>query len=358
MVKLSIEDYLLFMFSMKGLRKRVDFKHITQKVERDLKIKSEAKIRGAVDDLINKNFLEEKNGLIGITKNGEEFFSKRIEKIEKDIEKVNKPWLIVYHAKRYYPVVCKTILDFCKDRYVGFYALFTDKRFFRRDFRGKKITIKNFKELMFFINIHYIDVIPSVHRIGVDRPDWLVVDIDPGEKVDFEITKEVARITYKIFEKLKLNPALKFSGSRGFQVWSLIEKFDLPEEYQPLKLRGERKRERNYFSFFADCIRMIQKEVDKELPKVTTSDIALPKDKRKNLILLDSSSMKPMGLVRCPYGVHSKTGLVSMPISIKEIEKFNPKDASMKKVMERYKKKGNEFILKKSDPKNLIGYFV
>jgi DNA primase len=347
------EDYLLLMFSMKGVGKRVDFKHIKEKISRDLKKASDEEIKKTIENLISQNFLEEVNGLYGITEKGEKFFAERIKEIENDLRKVNEPWVIVYKAKQYYPSVANTVFEFCKNRHVGFYCLFTEKRFFRRDFRGKKIVLNSVKDLMFFINIHYIDVIPCVHRIGMERPDWLVVDIDPGPKVDFEKTKGVAEITFKIFEKLKLNPAMKFSGSRGFQIWSLIKEFEMPENYQPLILRGGSKREKNYFSLFADFVRIIQKEVDKEMPGITTAE-TLGKKEREEKILLDSASMKPMGLVRAPYAVHSKTGLVSMPISIKELKNFERESATTEKVLERYKKRGNEFLLKQSSPQKLI----
>jgi DNA primase len=350
------EDYLLLMFSMKGIGKRVDFNHVKEKISRDLKKFSDEEIKKFLENLISQNFLEEVNGLYGVTEKGKEYFAERIKEIEEELRKVNEPWVIVYKAKQYYPFVANTVFEFCKNRYVGFYCLFTEKRFFRRDFRGKKIVLNSVKDLMFFINIHYIDVIPCVHRIGIERPDWLVVDIDPGPKVDFEKTKEVAKITYKVFEKLKLNPVMKFSGSRGFQVWSLIKEFEMPENYQPLVLRGKSKRKKNYFSLFADFVRIIQKEVDKEIPGITTSE-TLGKKEREEKILLDSSSMKPMGLVRAPYAVHSKTGLVSMPISIKELKKFEKENATTEKVLERYKKIGNEFLLKPSSPEKLLDFF-
>ena len=131
---MKIEDYLLFMFSMKGVGKRVNFNHIKEKVSRDLREKNDERIKNAINLLIKKGFLEEKNGLIGITKEGKKFFDSYYKKIENEIEKVNKAWLIVYKAKNYYPKVAKTVVEFCKNRYVGFYALFTEKRFFRRDF--------------------------------------------------------------------------------------------------------------------------------------------------------------------------------------------------------------------------------
>jgi DNA primase len=350
------EDYLLLMFSMKGVGKRVDFAHVKEKISRDIKKFSEEEINKVLSGLIRQGFLEKVNEQYGVAEEGKKYFAERIREVETELRKVNEPWVIVYKAKQYYPIVADTVFEFCKDRYVGFYCLFTEQRFFRRDFRGKKIVLRSPKDLLFFINIHYIDVIPCVHRIGIQRPDWLVVDIDPGPKVDFKKTKEVAELTYKIFERLELNPALKFSGSRGFQVWSLIKEFQLPENYQPLTLRGESKREKNYFSLFADFVRLIQKEVDEELPRITTSE-TLGKEEREDKILLDSASMKPLGLVRSPYSVHSKTGLVSLPLQQRELKKFELQEATTEKTLERFKKRGNEFILKESDPRKILELF-
>ncbi len=346
------EDYLLLMFSMKGVGKRVDLKHVQEKLSRDLKKFSKEEVKRILENMVKVGFLEEVNGLYGITENGKKHFSEKLKNIEEELRKVNEPWVIVYKAKQYYPIVADTVFEFCKNRYVGFYCLFTEKRFFRRDFRGKKIILKSPKDLLFFVNIHCIDVIPCVHRIGIQRPDWLVVDIDPGPKVDFETTKEITEITYKIFKKLDLNPALKFSGSKGFQIWSAIKDFELPEFYRPLVLKGQSKRLRNYFSLFADFVRLIQKEVDKEFPGLTTSE--MEKRAREDKILLDPSSMKNMGLVRSPYAVHSKTGLVSLPLRLEELKQFTFSYATIENVIERYVKRGNEFLLKPADPKKII----
>lgn len=350
---IKLEDYLLFMFSMKGIGKRVDFDHIKKKVCRDLGKLEDEKLRKQLKELINQRFLEEVKGKYGVTKRGKEFFRKKFKNVEKELKRINKSWLIVYKAKEYYPKVAETVLEFCKDRYTGFYALFTEKRFFRRDFMGKKIVLKSVRDLLFFVSMHYIDVIPCVHRIGANRPDWLVVDIDAGPKVSWQQTKEVAEVVYKIFERLSLNPCLKFSGGRGFQVWSQIVNFSLPASYRPIQLKGKTKREKNYFTLFSDFIRIIQAEVDKEIPKLTTSGVST-RESRVDKVLLDPSSMKPMGLVRAPYGVHSKTGLVSMPLSLKELKSFEPNDASPEKVVERYEKLGNEFLLKPASPAKLL----
>jgi len=355
MAKINLSDYLLFMFSMKGVGRYADFNHVKDKVARDVGKFSDEQIKKIIDELINKNFLKQQNEKFGVTQEGKEFFASVFSKLENNFLKINKPWTIVYKAKQYYPVVADTVVEFCKNRYTGFYCLFTQQRFFRRDFGGKKIAIKTPKDLLFFIDIHYIDVIPCVHKIGSERPDWLVVDIDAGDKITFEQTKKVTEIAYKIFEKFDLNPALKFSGSRGFQIWSLIRDFSIPKEYQPVALTSNRKRD--YFSLFSDFIRIIQKEVDQEIPGLTTTDVG-KKERREDKILFDTSSMKPMGLVRSPYSVHSKTGLVSLPLMIKELKTFQPEHATTEKVIERYEKKGNEFLLKESNPDMLIRKLV
>jgi DNA primase len=351
------EDYLILMLSMKAIGKRVDLGHIIEKTLRDLKGIKREEIEERINKLVSEGLVNREGDLYSASARGREWFKERIEEVDKELRKINEPWVIVYEAKQYYPKVAPIILDFCKDRWIGFYCLFTEKRFFRRDFKGRKIKVSSLKDLMFYVNMHYVDVIPCVHRIGMQRPDWLVVDIDAGPKVSFEKTKEVTKVIYEVFQHFKLNPALKFSGSRGFQVWSLIEPFPFPDTYVPLRLPGESKRERNYFSLFSDLVRIIQKEVDKQIPGITLSDVG-EKETRTDKILLDSSSMKPMGLVRAPYGLHSKTGLISKPLSLEVLDEFKPLDASPTKVSKRYEERGDEFKLVPSDPLNIINRLV
>ncbi len=349
--------YLLLMLSMKPKGKAVDFNHIKEKFERDLKIKNGEEVKHVVNDLIKKGFIKFENNLYSASDEGRIFFKSQIKEVEHQLEKINRTWLFVYKSKQYYPIVKETILEFCKDRYVGFYCVFTQKRFFRRDFKGRKVTINSWKDLEFFINIHCIDIIPSVHRINSNRPDWLVIDIDAGSKVPFKKTIEVTRLIYEIFQEFDLNPALKFSGSRGFQIWSLIKDFEIPKECKPFPLRQKTKRQKNYFTIFSDFVRIIQKEVDKKVPNLTTCDLT-QKQKREDKILLDPSSMKKMGLVRAPYSIHSKTGLISLPIDISELPKFKLEKAKIEKAIKRYKENGNEFILKPSSPKKLLDCLV
>ena len=84
-----IEDYLLLMFSMKPEGKRVDFNHIKEKVERDLKVKDVGRIRRVLQNLVERGFLEEKDGLYSATRRGRNFFAQNLRNVEKELEKRN-----------------------------------------------------------------------------------------------------------------------------------------------------------------------------------------------------------------------------------------------------------------------------
>lgn len=346
-------DYIMLMLSMKSEGKRVDFKHVAEKAERDLGVKDK-EVEEALNELISSGFVDRADDLFSASKEGRETFQERMrdETMEEELKKINEPWVIVYVAKSYYPHVASTIAEFCMGRHVGFYTLFTEKRFFRRDFRGKKITISSPEELLSYVDMHYIDVIPCVHRIGVKRPDWLVADIDAGPEVRWEDVKAVTEEVYSVFSDFGLNPALKFSGSRGFQIWSLLVDLPIPEDYRPIELTSTR--ERSSFSLASDLMRMIQRRVDDEIPGKTVSDVSHKKE-RGDKVLIDPSSMKPMGLVRAPYSIHSKTGLVSMPLPLEELDRFKREMAEPRRVLKRYGERGNEFKLVPSDPGRAVG---
>jgi hypothetical protein len=80
------------------------------------------------------------------------------------------------------------------------------------------------------------------------------------------------------------------------------------------------------------------------LPGLTTAETA-KKEERVDKVLFDASIIKPMGDVRAPYSIHYKTGLVSMPLELKELGGFKPEQADPELVVKRYEKRGNEFKL-------------
>ena len=339
------EDHLMLMFCIKRKGKYVDLAHIQEKISRDAgRPYSEKEALSLVQELISRGWVEEKDGLYAATEKGREAFERRWREIK---DELNQDYLKVYRAKRYYPAVMPTLLEFCRDRYVSVFRLFTGRYWLQRKIGDKYITIKSEKDVWNQLDIHGIDFIPYIHRIGSDKPDWLVIDFDAGKKVEFQQTKRVVREAFKFLEGYGLSPKIKFSGSRGFQIWVRFEPHDLPPDYLPKKLTSQR-RERNMFTFYSDMIRYVQSEISKKLPGLTTAETA-KKEERQDKVLLDASIIKPMGDVRAPYSMHVKTGLISVPISLQELEEFQPEMADPDLVATRYQKFGNEFVLEPAD---------
>jgi len=339
------EDHALTSLAIKRIGKFVDLEHIREKVSRDAGKKfSEDGIKKTLDLLVGKGLVEERNGEYAITEKGRRYFEMRWREIREDL---NQDYLKVYRAKRYYPRVQEALLGFCRDRLVSVFRLFTGRAWLQRKLGPRYITISSWKDIEYWLDIHGIDFIPYIHRIDSDRPDWLVIDFDAGRDVDIETTKKVVMEAFSVLSKYGISPNLKFSGSRGFQIWAKFNHHDLPRGYKPRPLKTE-KRERNMFAFYSDMVRFVEHEVSKKLPGLTTSQTA-GKEERRNKILFDASIIKPMGDVRAPYSMHHKTGLISMPLSIRELGKFKPEMADPDSVAERYEKRGNEFKLEKSN---------
>ncbi|MFN4133051.1 MAG: hypothetical protein ACK4GQ_01595 [Candidatus Hadarchaeales archaeon] len=350
MAKPTVEDHTLMSLAIKRKGKFVDLEHIREKVSRDAGWNlTEDDAKKVLLSLVRDGLLEEKDGNYAITDAGREYFEKRWREIAKGL---NQDYLKVYRAKAYYPKVMTAVLEFCKDRYVSVFRLFTGRGWLQRKLGPRWITIKSERDVQYWLDVHGIDFIPYIHRIGYDRPDWLVIDFDAGSEVEFSETKKVVLAVADVLGDYGIKPAVKFSGSRGFQVWAQFKPHELPNDYQPKKLKTE-KRERNFFTFYSDIVRFVESRVSKKLPGLTTAETA-KKEARKDKVLLDASIIKPMGDVRAPYSMHYKTGRISVPVPLDEIKDFTPEKADPDLVAERYRKMGNEFKLVAMDGSRLF----
>ncbi len=331
--------------AIKRRGKFVDVPHIQEKLSRDAGEKfTEEGTRELLTGLEKKGLVESKAAEYSITDAGRKWFERRWRKVK---DEINQDYLKVYRAKQYYPHVLDTLLEFCRDRYVSVFRLFTGRAWLQRKLGKRYITIKSERDVWRWLDVHGIDFIPYFHRVGQDRPDWLVLDFDAGKKVPMDQTKEVVRTAHGVLGDYGAKPAMKFSGSRGFQLWTQFKPHELPRGYKPLKLKTGR-RKRNLFTFYSDLVRFVEAQVAEKLPGLTTSEVA-HKKARVDKVLLDSSIIKPMGDVRAPYSMHYKTGLISMPLKLNELKRFDLEDADPDEVVKRYRKRGNEFVLKPVD---------
>jgi len=350
MPRATPEDHVLTSLAIKRLGKFVDLEHIKEKVSRDAGRKfSDEETRKLLSSLVKKNMVAERNGEYAITEEGRAYFEKRWRQIQ---EELNPDYLKVYRARRYYPHVVDTLLGFLRDRWVSVFRLFTGRAWLQRKIGPKYIRIRSAEDVKKWIDVHGIDFVPYIHGIGRDRPDWLVIDLDAGKNVSPRDLKRVVEAAHEVLSEFGIEPALKFSGSRGFQLWAQFKDHGLPAEYVPKRLRTEH-RERNMFSFYADIVRFVESRVSERCPGLTTSD-AVKKEMRVDKVLFDASIIKPMGDVRAPYSMHFKTGLISMPVKLSELSRFKPEQADPERVVIRYQKRGNEFILKPADGEELF----
>ncbi|MEM3518234.1 MAG: hypothetical protein QXZ07_04080, partial [Nitrososphaerales archaeon] len=75
---------------------------------------------------------------------------------------------------------------------------------------------------------------------------------------------------------------------------------------------------------------------------------------RASQILIDWSSLKPMGDVRAPFSIHYKTGLASLPVSINNIKDFDIKEAHPLRIIKNLGRYEKAIKINKCKPPNLI----
>ncbi|MCS7097750.1 MAG: hypothetical protein NZ922_02075 [Candidatus Methanomethyliaceae archaeon] len=366
-MKPTIEDRILLLLAIKEKGKYIDLEHILEKVSRDENRKIDySEILNELNSMANR-------GLININKNGysisERGYNEILNKLPIIGDGLNLSYRMVLLAKQYYPKVADYILPFLKERPISVVKIFSDeedpigriKPLFVRYAKYKPkpifISINSVEELMRYVNDHAIDYIPYIHGFDMKAPDWLVIDLDAGEGLKSEegflAVKFVTKEVYNFLMEYDVIPAIKFSGSRGMQIWASLDNS---------KIHGLDK-----FAAYRALIQRIQVKIEERLKGssapsklkpfiekgLTTSTVA-KKEERAYKILLDWSSMKPYGDVRAPFSLHYRTGLVSCPIDPNRIMEFQIVEADSYNVIKNRERLSKFFELNKSDPSKLL----
>lgn len=146
------------------------------------------------------------------------------------------------------------------------------------------------------------------HKTLGASTDMYIVDVDAGEQVTFD---EVKRVTYQLAQFLKKLPEVKdietrFSGGTGFYIIAHLVK-EMPIEEAREKLKEHLR------NFIAET-----GEIGKFT--ITTKPGA-------GQIRLDTSPMKFGGSIRAMFSINMNTGLISIPVKLKNLLKFDPFDA-------------------------------
>jgi bifunctional non-homologous end joining protein LigD len=175
-------------------------------------------------------------------------------------------------------------------------------------------------------NLGCIEMNPWNSRIkNLDKPDYLVLDLDPSEKNTFEQVIETANVIKEILDKAGAKSFPKTSGATGIHI------------YVPLGAKYTYEQAKN----FAHTIATLAQE---QLPKFTSLDRNLAK-RGKNKIYIDFLQNRKGQTLACAYSLRPRPGAtVSTPLDWSEVKKgMHPSDFAIKNTMKRIEKKGYLF---------------
>jgi DNA ligase D-like protein (predicted polymerase)/DNA ligase D-like protein (predicted 3'-phosphoesterase) len=185
----------------------------------------------------------------------------------------------------------------------------------------------NVATLLYMTNIGAIERHPWHSRVeNLERPDWFVFDLDPGEGVRFQTICEVALGARRVLERIGLDSYAKTSGSRGLHV------------YVPIKAIYS-------YEQVARLAEQVASVVAREHAEVAT--VERSKRKRgRGMIYVDHMQNARGKSVVAPYSVRPKEGAtVSAPLEWKEVErkKITIADFHIKNMLRRIERKGELF---------------
>jgi len=216
-------------------------------------------------------------------------------------------------VRQYYarPEIQKKLLSYIrgKDLLVG-QAAGPGEVIYRRYQKGQPITISSPKELEYYGSRRYTEFHPVIGKST--REVW--VDLDPGKGIKDKDLKETTRLVDHMLKSMPeiRSTSVAYSGGRGYYVRGLLAK-----ETDTSKARG-----------------LLQKQLSamEGKDKLFTGGEVTFQPPRKNQIRLDLSTLHDKGSIRAPYALHSETGLMSVPVSIKDLPGFDPqRDANPRK---------------------------
>lgn len=180
--------------------------------------------------------------------------------------------------------------------------------------------------LAYLNNLGCIDLNPWNSSLpDLEHPDFLVLDLDPSKKNNFDDVIEAALQVNEVLNSIKIKGYCKTSGSTGIHI------------YIPMGGTYD-------FDQVKDFALIVMKQVNERLPKTTTLERNLQKrdDKKIYLDYLQNRTGQTLASV---YSLRPKEGAsVSMPLEWEEVKPgLKPTDFTIHNALERIKEKGDLF---------------
>ncbi len=229
------------------------------------------------------------------------------------------------HILEYYRRISKFILPHLKDRALTLkrYPEGVEKDFFfekrcpshrpewaktadiRRD-DGERMTVcmvNDLETLIWVVNLASLELHVPLARAGSpETPDFMVFDLDPGDRANILDCTRVALILRDLLSELQLTSYVKTSGKKGLHV------------YVPLNRRGTTFEDTKKFT------KAVAGIMQKNYPDLVTEKMA--KEYRRGKVFINWSQNDASKNMICVYSLRaSEKPMVSFPIEWKELEK-------------------------------------
>jgi bifunctional non-homologous end joining protein LigD len=182
---------------------------------------------------------------------------------------------------------------------------------------------KDLPTLLYMVQLGCIEINPWNSRVGrLEKPDWIVVDLDPEGRITFEQVIEVAQIVKAVCDEWHIPVYPKTSGKTGIHI------------YIPMGAKYTYEQAKN-------LAHLIVIEINKRQPDITSLE-RMP-DKRKNKLYLDFLQNRQGQTLAAPYSLRPHPdATVSMPLHWSEVKKgLKPTDFTIKNALKRIKREGD-----------------
>lgn len=184
------------------------------------------------------------------------------------------------------------------------------------------VVCNNKETLLYLANLGCIEMNPWSSSLGsLERPDFYVIDLDPGENTFNEVI-EAARAVHEILAIACEESYPKTSGKSGMHI------------YVPLQARYSYDSVRQFSE-------LIVRMVHSRIPDLTSLERS--PSKRKDKIYLDWLQNRTGQTLAAPYSLRPVEGaLVSAPLEWREVKKgLDPRSFTIRTIFDRIDTKGD-----------------
>ena len=243
-----------------------------------------------------------------------------------------KPDISVRATTLYYEIMAPTMLPFVERRLLNLFRCRQEACFFQRsrahppsgrDFQApvqfEPVRQKNGRteEYLYVADPQGIVACAKVQTVefhgwgslagSVERPDRIVIDLDPGEGVGFDEVKEAASQLHHSLDSIGLSSFALLTGGKGIHV------------VVPVETQAEWPEVRNFTKAFCSAL------ADADPDRFT---VALRKDQRRGRIFLDYLRNQRTATAVLPYSARARDGApVAAPIAWDELPDVASADA-------------------------------